>query len=180
QDQLLFGPFRDADRTDLAHVLDRDLLDRPGQGEVEAGVEGMRILAERGHDPLLARGDLVHAAHADPQQGDRGDPDRVPALAAGALGRAEGRPARAPAPHAARAFGAAVLEDVLDAGRTARPFLRRAAGQPGIAWAARPFFGGRRRSAVFRPIAAGTLVAGRLAPRAALARHRQCDPLVKP
>ena len=47
EDQLFAVAFRESFGPDRADVLDVDLLDRPGRGEVEARVERARIFADR-------------------------------------------------------------------------------------------------------------------------------------
>ena len=97
----------------------------------EPRLERARVVAERFYDSLLLRADQVDARcqHTDADHGD--DRDREPALAAGALGKAEIRAAGASATAAARPFGSAALEDILDIRRTATVIAAR--GQPGIA-----------------------------------------------
>src|SRR5690606_13206952 len=182
QDELLRRALRNALGTDFADVLHRDVLDRPWQRHVQAGIERVRVLAESGDDRLLARGDLVDHAEAHPDQHDRADRNREERAPAGPGRNAEIGAARA-AEATPRALRAAVLEQVFDVRGPAAAFLRVATTrQPRIARATRLVLAARRRRLGIGPgiPAARFLVARRLAPRAAFAGHRQHEPFVIP
>jgi hypothetical protein len=110
-------------------------------------MERARIGPERGDHALFLRGEAVDGRGADPQQGQRRQPERRPRLAIGARGQAQRRPAGAPeriaaaatafAPIPAAVTGLAACagaKDVLDAGWAARFAAGR---EPGIARGAR-------------------------------------------
>src|SRR5690606_32634750 len=144
------------------------------------GIECMRELAERRDDCLFARSDLVDRAEAQPHQHDRADRDREQRSPAWARRKAEIPTWTAQA--AFRAFRTAMLEQIFDIGRATATVFRSAAGQPRVARASRLVLTARRdRLRLVAGIAIGRfLIARGFAPGAALAGHRQHDPVVKP
>ena len=96
------------------HVFDIDRFDREGQREIEARGHLAGVIAQRLYHGFLLRSDQVDACRKQAERDDARHCDREPALAAGALGHPE--TGTAGSAGAARAFGAAALEDVFDIG----------------------------------------------------------------